>query len=97
MSTVTGSWSLAVPENDGIRLLDGDGIAVSVTTGGIVSIVNVAGWLVPGALWIALCWVAIAVYCPSSSRLTSAGEDHSPPVTLPLAVSTGVPCAAGPL
>ena len=55
-------WSLASPENDGTRLLDGVGRAFSVTLGVFVLISNVAGALEPGPLPMALSCVATAVY-----------------------------------
>jgi hypothetical protein len=61
ISTMTGVASLAVPENDGVVSFDGDGGALSVTTGGSVSRTNVTGGLLPGAFLIMLVCVATAV------------------------------------
>jgi hypothetical protein len=67
MSTVTGVWSLAVPEKEGARLPDGEEGAFRVTTGAEVSIVNVTGLLAPSGLPSALGCLATAVYVPLAS------------------------------
>ena len=86
ISTVTGAWSLAVPENAGTLFGDGDGSALSVTVGGAVSTMNVTCRLWPGGLPIALCCTASAVNTP----LLRAGEARSEIQLPPLAVAVAV-------
>src|ERR1700719_3273315 len=79
MRTVTGSDSVAPPENAGTRSLDGVGNSFSVTFGGVVRIQNVTDALWPGPLPMALGCRATAVYWPSASALGSGFVSHEPP------------------
>src|SRR5437588_559517 len=97
MRTVTGSDSLALPENAGTRSLDGVGNSFSVSFGGVVRIENVTDALWPGPLPSALGCRATAVYSPSSSACGSVPVFHDVPFGSVDALATSGPEVVSPL
>src|SRR5207237_1202395 len=85
-------FSLAVPEKEGVRLLDGDFGATIVTTGGSVLTSKLTGALVPGSLPIPLTSVADAekTCLPAGRGLLSAPVVNDPPEAIVFAFATSV-------
>src|SRR6476469_6435298 len=96
MSTVTVVVSLAVPVNDGVVSLEGDGGCFKVTVGEAVSISKVTGLLFPAGLPSELVWVALAVYSPLERAGLAPPELQPPPVPVAAAVERTVPSALAP-
>jgi hypothetical protein len=86
----------AAPENDGVALFVDDPIAgaVTVTTGGGVSIVNVTGGLKLGVP--ATSCSAWTVYWPSGPSGADGKALQLPPTLVVLSVCTGVPAVLDP-
>src|SRR2546421_13031732 len=96
MLIVTVVLSLAVPVNDGLRLLDGEAGWFSVTVGAAVSTVNLTASLSPSGLPSELGSVATAVYWPSFKAGLARPEGQLPATTVPVALAATVPSALLP-
>src|SRR5207248_90643 len=96
MRTVTGVVSLADPLKEGAVLFDGDGGAIKVTVGDVVSTVKVTALLAPGGLSSELSCVASAVYWPLESAGLAAPDAKAPPVPVAVAVATAGPLTVAP-
>jgi hypothetical protein len=97
IETTTGVVSLAVPVNVGVVLFESEAGWASVTTGGLVSTLNVTGWLTPSGLWSELSWLAVAVYSPVLSDGLALPDFQAPPVPVAVALETTLPPGLEPL
>src|ERR1039458_7675424 len=71
----------------GVESFDNAATGSRVTTGGVVSTVNVTGELLPSGFLSELSWVARAGYVPSASAFASP-DSHAPRVPIAVAVDT---------